>query len=84
MIGPRATELVAEATLALRLECTVEELRRSMRIRQCRKRSIRRRMLRTGAAIHMTCNVYAAAVHVAGIRSRNDECRDAPDGGVDR
>jgi dihydrolipoamide dehydrogenase len=26
MIGPRATELVAEATLALRLECTVEEL----------------------------------------------------------
>jgi dihydrolipoamide dehydrogenase len=26
MIGPRATELVAEATLALRTECTVEEL----------------------------------------------------------
>jgi dihydrolipoamide dehydrogenase len=26
MIGPRATELVAEAVLALRLECTVEEL----------------------------------------------------------
>jgi dihydrolipoamide dehydrogenase len=26
MIGPRATELVAEATLALRLECTVDEL----------------------------------------------------------
>jgi dihydrolipoamide dehydrogenase len=26
MIGPRSTELVAEATLALRLECTVEEL----------------------------------------------------------
>ena len=26
MIGPRPTELVAEATLALRLECTVEEL----------------------------------------------------------
>jgi dihydrolipoamide dehydrogenase len=26
LIGPRATELVAEATIALRLECTVEEL----------------------------------------------------------
>jgi dihydrolipoamide dehydrogenase len=30
MIGPRATELVAEATLALRLECTVEELVRTI------------------------------------------------------
>ena len=26
IIGPRATELIAEAVLALRLECTVEEL----------------------------------------------------------
>lgn len=30
MIGPRATELVAEATLALRLECTVEEVIRTI------------------------------------------------------
>jgi dihydrolipoamide dehydrogenase len=30
IIGPRATELVAEATLALRLECTVEELIRTI------------------------------------------------------
>ena len=30
MIGPRATELVAEATLALRLECTAEELGRTI------------------------------------------------------
>jgi dihydrolipoamide dehydrogenase len=30
MIGPRATELVAEATLAVRLECTVEELIRTI------------------------------------------------------
>jgi dihydrolipoamide dehydrogenase len=30
MIGPRATELVAEATLALRLECTGEELIRTI------------------------------------------------------
>jgi dihydrolipoamide dehydrogenase len=30
MIGPRATELVAEATLALRLECTVDELLRTI------------------------------------------------------
>jgi dihydrolipoamide dehydrogenase len=30
MIGPRTTELVAEATLALRLECTVEELIRTI------------------------------------------------------
>ncbi|HEX2443546.1 MAG TPA: dihydrolipoyl dehydrogenase [Vicinamibacterales bacterium] len=30
MIGPRTTELVAEATLMLRLECTVEELVRTI------------------------------------------------------
>jgi dihydrolipoamide dehydrogenase len=30
MIGPRSTELVAEATLALRLECTVKELVRTI------------------------------------------------------
>src|SRR5690606_13327683 len=30
MTSPRATELVAEATLALRLECTVEELVRTI------------------------------------------------------
>jgi len=30
MIGLRATELVAEATLALRMECTVEELVRTI------------------------------------------------------
>ena len=30
MIGPRSTELVAEATLAVRLECTVEELSRTI------------------------------------------------------
>jgi dihydrolipoamide dehydrogenase len=30
MIGPRSTELVAEATLALRLECTVEEVIRTI------------------------------------------------------
>jgi len=30
MIGPRSTELVAEATLALRLECSVEELIRTI------------------------------------------------------
>jgi dihydrolipoamide dehydrogenase len=30
MIGPRSTELVAEAVLALRLECTVEELLRTI------------------------------------------------------
>jgi dihydrolipoamide dehydrogenase len=30
MIGSRSTELIAEATLALRLECTVEELLRTI------------------------------------------------------
>ncbi len=30
IIGPRATELIAQATLALRLECTVEELIRTI------------------------------------------------------
>ena len=30
MIGPRSTELIAEAVLALRLECTVEELEKTI------------------------------------------------------
>jgi dihydrolipoamide dehydrogenase len=30
MIGPRSTELIAEATLALRLECTLEDLSRTI------------------------------------------------------
>ena len=30
MIGPRSTELVAEATMTLRMECTVEELMRTI------------------------------------------------------
>src|SRR5205823_8761226 len=33
MIGPRSTELVAEATVALRLEATVEELIRTIHAR---------------------------------------------------
>jgi dihydrolipoamide dehydrogenase len=30
IIGPRATEIIAEATMMLRMECTVEELIRTI------------------------------------------------------
>jgi dihydrolipoyl dehydrogenase len=54
MIGPRSTELVAEATLALRLECTVEELARTIHAHPTMSEAV-------GEAAHAT---HGAAIHV--------------------
>jgi dihydrolipoamide dehydrogenase len=54
MIGPRATELVAEATLALRLECTVEALIRTIHAHPTFSEAVAEAAHAThGAAIHM-------------------------------
>jgi dihydrolipoamide dehydrogenase len=54
MIGPRSTELVAEATLALRLECTVEELIRTIHAHPTFSEAVGEAAHAThGAAIHM-------------------------------
>ena len=54
MIGPRATELVAEATLGLRMEITVEELIRTIHAHPTMSEAI-------GEAAHA---VHGAAIHV--------------------
>jgi dihydrolipoamide dehydrogenase len=53
MIGPRSTELVAEAVLALRLECTVEELVRTIHAHPTFSEAV-------GEAAHA---VHGAAIH---------------------
>jgi dihydrolipoamide dehydrogenase len=54
MIGPRATELVAEATLALRLECTVEQLIRTIHAHPTFSEAVGEAAHAThGVAIHM-------------------------------
>jgi dihydrolipoamide dehydrogenase len=54
MIGPRSTELVAEAVLALRLECTVEELIRTMHAHPTFSEAVGEAAHAAhGAAIHM-------------------------------
>src|SRR5215212_1980173 len=54
MIGPRSTELVAEATLALRLECTVEELVKTIHAHPTFSEAVGEAAHAThGAAIHM-------------------------------
>ena len=53
IIGPRATELVAEATLAVRLECTVEELIRTIHAHPTMSEAV-------GEAAHA---VHGAAIH---------------------
>lgn len=54
MIGPRATELVAEATLALRLEATVEELIRTIHAHPTMAEAVGEAAHAAhGAAIHM-------------------------------
>jgi dihydrolipoamide dehydrogenase len=54
MIGPRSTELVAEAVLALRLECTVEELMRTIHAHPTFAEAVGEAAHAThGAAIHM-------------------------------
>jgi dihydrolipoamide dehydrogenase len=54
IIGPRATELVAEAVLALRTECTVEELVRTIHAHPTMSEAV-------GEAAHA---VHGAAIHV--------------------
>jgi dihydrolipoamide dehydrogenase len=54
MIGPRSTELVAEAVLALRLECTVEELIRTIHAHPTFAEAV-------GEAAHAT---HGAAIHI--------------------
>jgi dihydrolipoamide dehydrogenase len=54
MIGPRSTELVAEAVLALRLECTVEELIKTIHAHPTFSEAVGEAAHAThGAAIHM-------------------------------
>lgn len=54
IIGPRATELVAEAVLALRLECTVEELVRTIHAHPTFSEAVAEAAHAAhGAAIHM-------------------------------
>jgi len=53
MIGPRSTELVAEAVLALRLECTVEELINTIHAHPTFSEAV-------GEAAHAT---HGAAIH---------------------
>jgi len=53
MIGPRSTELVAEATVALQLECTVEELIRTIHAHPTFAEAV-------GEAAHAT---HGAAIH---------------------
>jgi dihydrolipoamide dehydrogenase len=53
MIGPRSTELVAEAVLALRLECTVEELVKTIHAHPTFSEAVAEAAHAThGAAIH--------------------------------
>ncbi len=54
MIGLRATELVAEAAVALRLECTVEELIRTIHAHPTMSEAV-------GEAAHA---VHGAAIHM--------------------
>jgi dihydrolipoamide dehydrogenase len=54
MIGPRSTELVAEAVVALRLECTVEELVRTIHAHPTFSEAI-------GEAAHAA---HGAAIHI--------------------
>ncbi len=54
MIGPRSTELVAEVVLALRLECTVEELIRTMHAHPTFSEAV-------GEAAHAT---HGGAIHI--------------------
>jgi dihydrolipoamide dehydrogenase len=54
IIGPRATELIAEAVLALRLECTVEELVRTIHAHPTMSEAV-------GEAAHAA---HGAAIHI--------------------
>src|SRR5215471_10803404 len=62
IIGPRSTELVAEAVLALRLECTVEELIRTIHAHPTFSEAVGEAAHAThGAAIHMALDHFSVA-----------------------
>jgi len=54
IVGPRATELIAEAVLALRLECTVEELVKTIHAHPTMSEAV-------GEAAHAA---HGAAIHI--------------------
>jgi dihydrolipoamide dehydrogenase len=54
IIGPRATELVAEAVMMLRMECTVEELVKTIHAHPTMSEAV-------GEAAHAA---HGAAIHV--------------------
>ena len=54
IIGPRATELIAEAVLALRLECTVDELIKTIHAHPTMSEAV-------GEAAHAA---HGAAIHI--------------------
>src|SRR5438552_18094938 len=65
MIGPRSTELVAEAVLALRMECTVEELVRTIHAHPTFSEAV-------GVAAHAT---HGAAIHMCNPNPRRNHRR---------
>jgi dihydrolipoamide dehydrogenase len=54
IIGPRATELVAEAVMMLRMECTVEELVKTIHAHPTMSEAV-------GEAAHAA---HGAAIHI--------------------
>jgi dihydrolipoamide dehydrogenase len=54
IIGPRATELIAEAVMMLRMECTVEELVKTMHAHPTMSEAV-------GEAAHAA---HGAAIHI--------------------
>ena len=81
MIGARSTELIAEAVLALRLECTVEELirrcthtRRSLRllVRPRTQRMARRFTCRVRAGVHEPMPTPIVMPQMGRINRRRD------------
>jgi dihydrolipoamide dehydrogenase len=54
IIGPRATELVAEAVLMLRMECTIEELVKTIHAHPTMSEAV-------GEAAHAA---HGAAIHI--------------------
>jgi dihydrolipoamide dehydrogenase len=54
IIGPRATELIAEAVLMLRMECTIEELVKTIHAHPTMSEAV-------GEAAHAA---HGAAIHI--------------------
>ena len=85
MIGPRSTELVAEAVLALRLECTVEELIKTIHAHPTFSEAVgKRRMRHTGRRFSYRWRgvsfVWQGVKPCPTLEEYGDARRDAPDG----